>query len=649
MKKVVLIIIAFLFNFYAFSQSSAKIIDSLKQVISLNTRDSLKVKVYGDLCWYYRNVSIDSAFKFGNLALKLSKKTNNQIGEAQAYNDIGILYYGLAEYTTSLNFYQKSLNIRSKLKDSFGIAALYNKIGLVHQNTFKMDSAIFYATKALNIYEAKQNIRYTAAIKNNIANIYKGLKQYKKALNAHIEIAEINENIKDYRALTRSYNNIANAYLFLKDTLNSIEYYKKGIDLAEVNDYKNELAALYNNYGGVLHNKKLYNKAVNLIFKSLKLREQLKDNYGIASASLHLAGVYLDFNELNKVEPYLRKGLKLSKQSDANELKMDAYDKLTTYYAIKKNVDSIIYYKELFKEVKDTIFSLQVIKEVADVQEKYNASEREKQILSQKAHLAEKELNLNRKNTQLIGLTLLIVVIAIFSYLLHSQQKAKNNQLKKESELKEALVKIETQNELQEQRLRISRDLHDNVGAQLTFIISTIENLQYGFKLTNKKLVDKLINITEFTKETISELRDTIWAMNKNEITFEDLQSRISNYIDKAHLSDEHIDFSFLMDEHVNLDKTFSSVQGMNVYRIIQESINNALKYAKASAINVTIENTKDHRLLVTIFDNGIGFNLENVELGNGINNMKKRAEDINAQLNIKGDNNQGTSITLIV
>ena len=148
-----------------------------------------------------------------------------------------------------------------------------------------------------------------------------------------------------------------------------------------------------------------------------------------------------------------------------------------------------------------------------------------------------------------MGLVILAIVVAILGYLLFNQQKLKNQQLQKESELKEALIKIESQNKLQEQRLSISRDLHDNIGAQLTFIISSIDNLQYGFKITNEKLTNKLSSISEFTKETIYELRDTIWAMNKSEISLEDLQTRISNYIDKANKASDVINFNFNIDE----------------------------------------------------------------------------------------------------
>ncbi|RED47905.1 histidine kinase [Seonamhaeicola aphaedonensis] len=646
MKKKLLSLTFLLLISFCFSQNHLKIIDSLKTVIFNKPSDSIKIKAYGDLCWYYRSVSIDSAFKYGNLALKLSKETSNQAGEAQAYNDIGILHYDLADYTKALRYYDASLKIRSILKDTMGMAALYNKIGLIHQNTFKLDSAIFYATKALKIYEDKNHVRYVAYIKSNIANIYRGLKQYQKALETHLEIAEVNKSINDNLGLTRTYNNIANAYLFLKDTVQSETYYLKSIDLALKYDYKKELAGLYNNYGGILHDMKKYTKAINYNTKALKLREELKDNYGITSTSLHLAGLYLDLGDFNTARNYLYEGLNLSEGFNINELTMDAYDKLASYYAFKRIPDSVLYYKQLFKSINDTIYNSRITKEVAEVQEKYNAAEREKEIQTQRAEIAEKELKLNRKNTQIIGLVSLALLLFVLGYLLYNQQKLRNKQLQKESELKQALIEIETHNKLQEQRLRISRDLHDNIGAQLTFIISSIENLQYGFKITNNKLKGKLTDISAFTKETIYELRDTIWAMNKNEITLEDLQGRISNFIDKANVSASNLNFSFTIAEALSKAFVFTSVKGMNIYRVIQEAVNNAIKYAEASNIDIQIEK-KDDNVLFSISDDGKGFDFNEINAGNGLNNMKKRATDMGATIIYNSETGKGTNIIL--
>ena len=213
--------------------------------------------------------------------------------------------------------------------------------------------------------------------------------------------------------------------------------------------------------------------------------------------------------------------------------------------------------------------------------------------------------------------------------------------------MKSAISLIETQNKLQEQRLNISRDLHDNIGSQLTFIISSVDNIKYGFDIDNKKLEDKLTNINSFAKETIVELRDTIWAMNSNEITFEDLESRIHNFIDKAKEAKDEIQFSFQTDSVLKLIK-LTSIEGMNLYRTIQEAVNNSLKYANATMIAITVKRIKDH-IQITIHDNGIGFDQETIQKGNGLQNMQKRIEDIDGKFLLKSQSTIGTTITIVL
>ena len=646
MKGMFSLLLFFALSFASFSQNNLQIIDSLKQIVSKNPHDSLKIKAYSDLCWYYRDVSIDTAFIYGNKALNLSKKTKNKGGEAQAYNDLGILYYDTSNFTKSVAYYHKTRVYREFIKDSMGVAGVYNKLGISYQRLFNMDSAIFYATKALKIYEAKRHIQYAAVIKNNIANIYQNLKLYDKALESHLEIAKTYKKINDLEGLTNSYTNIGNAYLLLKDTLKSLDYYHKGAEIASKQHLKRELATIYNNIGSIYKGQKKYNQAIDLYNKSFNLRTTLDDHYGMASAAINLGNLYISNGDLNKVEEKLRLGLGLAKKANAKELEKNAYGTFLSYYAYKKNTDSIINYQNLFNTIQDTILNERITKEIFEIQEKYDASEREKEILTQRAEIAEQELDLSKKNSQLKSLIVLALLISLFGYLLYNQQKIKNKQLQKENELKEALAKIETQNRLQEQRLAISRDLHDNIGAQLTFIISAIENLQYGFNITNQKLNTKLLGISQFTKETIYELRDTIWAMNKNEITLEDLQTRISNFMEKGKLSTSSVKFNFIVDPNLSIKMALTSFIGMNLYRIVQEAINNAMKYAEASQISVYFEKTSSN-LEVSITDNGKGFNLDEIELGNGINNMKKRAADINANIDINSTINSGATIKL--
>ncbi|NJN50075.1 MAG: hypothetical protein HC798_02135 [Polaribacter sp.] len=155
---------------------------------------------------------------------------------------------------------------------------------------------------------------------------------------------------------------------------------------------------------------------------------------------------------------------------------------------------------------------------------------------------------------------------------------------------------------------------------------------------------DKIGNISSFTSQTIHELRDTIWAMNKNEISLEDLQARILSFTQKAKTAVPQINFT--IHNNVNTNEIFSSVVGINIFRVVQEAINNAIKYADAKNIEVNLE--FDNQLFTaSILDDGKGFDLQTVTLGNGLSNMEKRMSEIGGKIIIDSKPNKGTIIKL--
>ncbi len=136
--------------------------------------------------------------------------------------------------------------------------------------------------------------------------------------------------------------------------------------------------------------------------------------------------------------------------------------------------------------------------------------------------------------------------------------------------------------------------------------------------------------------------------MNKNNITFEDLQTRISNFIDNAKIASEKTSFNFDIDSNVNVVYLFTSVEGMNIYRIIQEAVNNALKYSEASEVTVKISD-EGNSFIITINDNGKGFDKEKIEAGNGLLNMQKRSREIGAKVEISSSMSNGTNVEIKV
>ncbi|MCK7591532.1 tetratricopeptide repeat protein [Subsaxibacter sp. CAU 1640] len=552
----------------------------------------------------------DSANYYFTQALNMSRRHNFKNIEVMCVNNLGMFNWNRSHFDEALKYFFEALRMNDKDGTERQSASYLNNIGLIYQEMNLFEKALEYHQKSLAIRE-KYNLKDEQATSlNNIGIDLKSLGKIDEAIGTFIEGSKIaiqTENLVEYY---RILNNLANAYQMKDDVDKAIETYLQVLD--KPNDYEADEKASIDTYGNLV-----------LLYNSL--------------------------NEPQKALFYANKGFELVKkyphsENIAGELYLNAAE---SQYMLR-NFSKARELTQKFITIKDSVFSDKNAKAVADLEIKYDTEKKEKQILIQRAELAEKNLTIQEKNLQVFGLLSLAIVLGLIGFLFYNQQKLKNKQLHKENELKDALIRIETQNKLQEQRLRISRDLHDNIGAQLAFIISSIDNLKYGFNIQDEKLNQKLSNISEFTSSTIYELRDTIWAMNKSEITFEDLQTRISNYIDKAHVFEDKINFSFNVAEGVDLNRKFSSVEGMNIHRVIQEAIHNSLKHGNPSQIRVDVSQ-KLRNLQFEVSDDGKGFDLEAIQKGNGLINMQKRIQEIGGELSMQSESQKGTKVTILL
>ncbi|MDN3724376.1 tetratricopeptide repeat protein [Aequorivita sp. SDUM287046] len=639
------IIFCFFLGGKTFSQDPVQIIDSLKNKLPQATSNVDKAKIVADLTWYYSMVNTDSAFVYGEKSLKLAKKIGDSTLIAQALSDFAVVNYGKGDLKNAINLYNQSLAIRKKQADSAGIASLHYKMGTAYHKKTQLDSAMIYYLKALKYYEDTGNEVLANSAQSNIAALHFNQQNYGEAMRYFEQNIKFFRKTKEDKLLGNALVNKASIQLVMKDTLAAIKTLNESIKISEAINNVETLGSAYNNLGEVFMAENKIDQAKEAISKSIQYRANSNMIADLMSSKLTLAGIHNTLGEYAKARLLLDEIRPFYKKEGIKEKLSRLYLQYITVFASEKRPDSAQYYTKKYAQIQEEMVGEEALKITNELEEKYESEKKENQILQQRAQLAEKDLEVRRKNTFIFGSLGLALVLGLLGYLLYNQQKLKNRQLQKEGELKTALARIETQNKLQEQRLRISRDLHDNIGAQLTFIISSIDNLKYGFSDIGEKLGNKLTSISNFTSQTIYELRDTIWAMNKENITFEDLQARIANFIEHAKNASEKTDFSFSIDENVDEGHVFSSVEGMNIYRIIQEAVNNALKYAVADEIEVNI--LKEHeQYQIEIADNGKGFNLETIDAGNGLNNMKKRAREIDGILQVISSK-KGTRISL--
>ncbi len=596
------------------------------------------------------NDSIMSIYKTDpQKALAFLKNLNKNIGKNSSYDkglttsNIAIIYRELGDFENAKKLSQRALSITN---DDIVKASASNNIGAVNRSLGLYEEALENYLLALTIYEKSNSLKNETTVINNIGNVYSYLGMTTKALEYFNKAKDNSIKLNDKKGQSEAFNNIAIIYANEGELQEALDYFKFSLNIEKDLKDKKGTAESLNNVGAVFYYMQEIDSALYYIRQSVAIEKSIKNYTAISSSYNNIATILIENNRADEAKEFIDSAYAIAVEEKTTVDIEAALEIYANYYEAKNDLKSALKFRKEYSAFKDSTLNVETNNKVAELEIKYETEKKENQILQQRAQMAEKDLQVKRRDSIIFGSLGLALILGLLGYLLYNQQKLKNRQLQKEGELKSALAKIETQNKLQEQRLRISRDLHDNIGAQLTFIISSIDNLKYGFADIGQKLGEKLSGISDFTSQTIYELRDTIWAMNKESITFEDLHARIANFIENAKNASEQTEFSFSIEENVNPAHVFTSLEGMNIYRIIQEAVNNALKYASAEKVEVNISQLGNF-YDVEISDNGKGFDLNSTEMGNGLNNMKKRSREMGGKIEFLSKENKGTKVNL--
>jgi signal transduction histidine kinase len=175
---------------------------------------------------------------------------------------------------------------------------------------------------------------------------------------------------------------------------------------------------------------------------------------------------------------------------------------------------------------------------------------------------------------------------------------------------------------LENERRRLSRELHDGVGPYLTSLKHYIEN-----RVEDK---EKKIEMKKIVDETISEIRLMSNALMPSSIDDFGVGVTLTNFVESLKKSTAiNIEYEDLTKQD---NTSITNHQGINLFRICQELINNSLKHSQAKNIRITLSEFDDF-ISLFYFDDGIGFDRNNIKLGSGIINIKERVEICNGKI----------------
>lgn len=620
-------------------------IDALKDSLALKSGKE-RIEFLGDLGFKYRTINTDSAWHYARQAYKEAEAFGDDDLQGRISMNLAILKTEAGDYEDAIKSYKLAMNLVDSTNGSQTLSFVYHNMANAYERTGVIDTAIYYSLKALRRYEIANDSQRIASVKLNIASQYRTIKEYQLSEKVNMESLEM------YRALGNVFFQAAieNNLALLN---NDQERYEKALSHAQESlrlwqsiNQRLVVAYSYTNLGIAQKGLGQLDEAEESLKNALALQQERGDKYEVIFLKMHLADVLNRRGNYSEAASLGREAYQGAVDDDLLTFQQKTALTLSKIYENQRNYKDALTYLQKSTAAQDSLFLTEKAKEVLKLKEQYETEQKENEILRQRNELIESELTLKRRNNLLIAGGGLVLVLLVVGVSLIRVQRLKAERIKNEAALERALAEAKAQENLKEQRIRIARDLHDNIGSQLTYITSITDTTRKGINKGEAFLAEKLMQMKQFTLVTISELRDTIWAMNKDEISLEDIQERTQQLAATIH--DATDDSIRVRTESEPSDKVLNAFVGMNLFRIIQECINNSVKHSETKEVLVSFKDI-DNKIEIVVQDFGKGFDTEVQGSGNGLYIMKNRAEKAGIDFSLISVVGEGTKVELRV
>ena len=635
MKKISTLLFAVIF--YVQGQpvfAQARLTDSIRRIIAISTNDKEKIEAIAKLSEL--NLNPDTLLPYVVMAENISGNIKEKF-EADRIKVARVYYYVRKNYIDSaINIIDPLINYykTEKKRQSFYLSLLFFKAKILDRGN-RYTQSLTQLYEVVKIAESQKDTLVQIQAKTGIGWVQMEMEQYPEALRWLNNALNTSNNKKFYSNYGALYSNIATTFNALGKPDSAKYYIDIAIKDARKNDNQLFLATALSMQAKIFIDAKQRHLAEAPLSEVVSIRKGINDPFYTVYDMSSLASYYASNEQTEQGIALCKEGISLAKQSGLSSQLLMIYHSLAENY---KAAGKTVEYSNTLESIialKDSFNNINSSRLLADMQAASEAQKNEKTIIEQ-------NLNLAIKNYWLFGSALFATMISIIVWLGFKNYRRKQSikmQLALEEEKRIAAQSIINAEE--QERKRIAADLHDNIGAYASAIRADVEKItDNGFEKNNASLQ----NLQQHSQEIINSLRDSIWVLNKENITITGISDRIKNYLNKLQPSYFHIHFHIT--EEIKNDARLSSQHALSIFRIVQEAVHNALKHSNAANITVDIKSAESITLKIT--DDGIGIsNTTDNTGGNGLINMKARATEAGMQLDITAGNNNGTSLIL--
>lgn len=574
-----------------------------------------------------RNSNPDSCELLAKQAIRLSAPVAYHRGLGDGYMYLGILKKNQSELDSALIYYKIALSHRLQLPESAPAGKAYTNIATAFNLKGIHDSALYYQLAALRIAEHDNDSANLIICYNNLGFIHQRLHEYKKAENDFRQSLAIARARRSFADESRALGNLGSLYTDMGQHELAKPFLWQNVASATALNNLSELANAFNNLGAIYEDQNRSDSAFYYYEKSARLDSATGKDRDLAIVLSNLGFLHYKNKNYSRAVTYTSQSLDLAMDVGDYQLIAINYQHLANAYAEMGDYKSSFRALQQYVLYNDTVFSERSDSTLAVVQTKYETEKKDQQILLLNKDKELQTAVISRQRLLRNALITMAALIVLAAFLFISRQRLKQQQ--------RTLA----------ERSRISSELHDDIGATLSgfSIYSDAVKHELAGGRTDEA-VKSVESIGTESRELLERLSDIVWAISPRNDHVEKLVSRLHNYAARM-CTAKSMTLDFTSDPVLNEISLPLDVRN-NFYLIIKEAINNAAKYSSAGRLMISFAKNGKH-LQATVEDNGKGFEVSEQREGNGLKNMRQRADDIGAAFSIRSAPGSGTCITL--
>jgi len=497
-------------------------------------------------------------------------------------------YQELQRWDTCLNYCQQQIAVAHQQNNTLAEATFYKMIGNTYYHIPDKDKAVIYWEKCIAISQPNQFNILLEQCYHNIGSIY-----LERSL--HYDLAE--------KYLLKSID---------------ISITNKTTETSQGRLHYRLLATLYENTNRL-------EKAGDLYAEVIKKSRIMNDSANLSEALMFYSNVLAKQKKYKEALIVSEEALNISKKVNRLDMVQTALEFYSRNLYESGNYKAAFEYKQEMTEIISKRYNGDLSAKITEAEAKFKTAEteHEKTLALVKAK-KEKQIYL----LEFIGL---FVIAGLLLFTFYQKRNAKQ--------------KAQMQQQVQDEKERLSRDLHDNLGSQMALLSNNIENLDVNFK---KQLgIDENIEKVKGTsRQMLQTLRETIWILNKEQVTAQDFFDKLVDYAHRYLQS--YPGMLLKVEEDFSGNRLLNSNEALQLFRTCQELIANACKYSGSETLLLQGNAAQDHFSII-IQDYGKGFLLNSVEADGhyGLKNVRQRASAIGAQLQISAAPGEGVTVKI--